>query len=114
MTTPKKVRIAGQTFTIEERDPKADGMLNEDTYAYTLDQGNLIVLDKTLALSKKQQTLIHEVMHVIRMVHEGTKKPSKKDSYEIWEHHFIGIFEASMLGFLKDNEQVVEWLRSEG
>lgn len=114
MATPKKVRIAGQIFTIEERDPKTDGMLNEDNYAYTLDQGNLIVLDKTMAVSKKQQTLIHEVMHVIRMVHDGTKKPGKKDSYETWEHHFIGIFEASMLSFLKDNDEVVEWLRLEG
>ncbi len=114
MFTPKKIKIAGQTYSIEERDAKNDGLLNENNYGYTLDQGNLIVVDKSLALSKKQQTVLHEVMHAIRMVNEGQKKPNKKDDYEVWEHHFIGIFEADMLGFLKDNTEVVEWLTSEG
>ncbi len=114
MATPKKVKIAGQLYSIEERDPKQDGTLNENNYGYTLDQGNLIVIDKSLALSKKQQTLLHEVMHAIRMVNDGPKKPTKKDDYEVWEHHFIGIFEADMLGFLKDNPEVVDWLTSEG
>lgn len=113
MATPKKVRIAGQIFSIVERDPKEDGMLNDDTYGYTLDQGNLIVIDKTMALGKKQQTVVHEVLHAIRMVHDGIKKPGKKDSYETWEHHFIGIFEASMLLLLKDNPELIEWLSGE-
>ena len=114
MPIPKKVKIAGQLYSIEERDSKQDGLLNESNYGYTLDQGNLIVIDKLLALSKKQQTLLHEIMHVIRMVNDGPKKPSKKDDYDVWEHHFIGILEADMLGFLKDNPDVVEWLTSEG
>lgn len=113
MICPKKVKIAGQTFSIEERDSKQDGLLNENNYGYTLDQGNLMVIDKSLALGKKQQTLLHEVMHVIRMINDGPKKPNKKDEYEVWEHHFIGILEADMLGFLKDNPEVVAWLTSE-
>lgn len=111
--TPNKVKIAGQTYTILERAAKEDGTLNDANYGYTLDTGNLIVLDKTMALGKKQQTLLHEVMHAIRMVFDGAKKPTKKDDYETWEHHFIGTFEAGMLAFLKDNPDVVEWLTSE-
>jgi hypothetical protein len=113
MTTPRKVKVAGQTFRVEERYPKDDGMLSDGNYAYTLDTGNLIVIDKTLGLSKKQQTLLHEVMHAIRMVHDGTKKPSKKDGYGTWEHHFIGIWEAGLMAFLKDNPEVVEWITSD-
>jgi hypothetical protein len=111
--TPSKVKIAGQMFTILERDAKEDGMLDSDNYGYTLDKGNLIVIDKSLALGKKQQTVLHEIMHVIRMVHDGPKKPDKDDDYGTWEHHFIGIMEASMLAFMKDNPEVVSWLVSE-
>jgi hypothetical protein len=113
MATPKKLKVAGQLYTVVERDPKEDGTLNDDSCGYTIDQGNLIVLDKNMAVSKKQQTLLHEVMHVIRMVFDGIKKPNKKDDYETWEHHFIGVFEAGMLAFLKDNPEVVEWLTKE-
>lgn len=114
MKTPSNVKIAGQIFTVVERDSKDDGLLGNGNYAYTLDSGNLIVLDAAMALTKKQQTFIHEVMHVIRMVFDGKKKPDKDDAYEEWEHHFIGVFEAGMLGFLKDNPDVVEWLLQEG
>jgi hypothetical protein len=113
VSTPKKVKIAGQMYTIIERDRKEDGLLNEENYGYTLDTGNLIVIDKMMALGKKQQTVIHEIMHVIRMVFDGPKKPNKKDDYEVWEHHFIGIYEAGMLAFLKDNPEMVTWLLSE-
>lgn len=113
MATPKKIRVAGQTYTVIERDPKEDGMLNDETCGYTLDAGNLIVLDKNMSLGKKQQTLLHETMHAIRMVFDGIKKPSKKDDYDVWEHHFIGVFEAGLLAFLKDNPEVLEWLTKE-
>jgi hypothetical protein len=110
--TPKKVKIAGQVFNIVERDSRDDGMLGSDNYGYTLDKGNLIVIDVSLALSKKQQTVLHEIMHVIRMVHDGPKKPDRDDDYVTWEHHFIGILEASMLAFIKDNPEIVKWLES--
>lgn len=114
MQTPTSVKIAGQVFTVVERDSKDDGLLGNGNYAYTLDAGNLIVLDAAMAFTKKQQTLIHEVMHVIRMVFDGKKKPDSSDTYEDWEHHFIGIFEGGMLGFLKDNPEVVAWITEEG
>jgi hypothetical protein len=47
------------------------------------------------------------------MVFDGIKKPGKKDDYDTWEHHFIGVFEAGLLAFLKDNPEVVEWLTKE-
>jgi len=114
MPAPKKVRIGAQVFKIEERSVKQDGTLNDNSYGYTLDQGNLIVIDASIAFTKKQQTLLHEIIHAIGMVYgSGQKEPSAKDTYEIWEHHFIGIWEAPMLSFIKDNPEVVEWLQLE-
>lgn len=111
---PKKVRIGAQVFKIEERSVKQDGTLNDNSYGYTLDQGNLIVIDASIAFTKKQQTLLHEIIHAIGMVYgSGQKEPGLKDTYEVWEHHFIGIWEAPMLSFIKDNPEVVAWMQLE-
>lgn len=114
MSIPSKVKVGAQVFRIEERSVKQDGTLNDNSYGYTLDQGNLIVIDVSIAFTKKQQTLLHEIIHAIGMVYgSGQKEPSAKDTYEIWEHHFIGIWEAPMLSFIKDNPEVIEWLQLE-
>lgn len=114
MPIPSKVKVGAQVFRIEERSVKQDGTLNDNSYGYTLDQGNLIVIDASIAFTKKQQTLLHEIIHAIGMVYgSGQKEPSAKDTYEIWEHHFIGIWEAPMLSFIKDNPEVIEWLQLE-
>lgn len=108
---PKSIKIGGQVFKVEERSIKTDGTLNDDAYGYTLDQGNLIVIDSSIAFTKKQQTLLHEIIHVITMVYGGQVQPRPKDGYEVWEHHFIGLWEAPMLSFIKDNPEVVAWLQ---
>lgn len=114
MAIPSKVKIGAQTFRIQERSVKQDGTLNDNSYGYTLDQGNLIVIDASIAFTKKQQTLLHEIIHAIGMVYgSGQKEPGPKDSYEVWEHHFIAIWEAPMLSFIKDNPEVVKWLQLE-
>lgn len=113
METPKRVKIGGQVFKIEERSIKQDGTLNDNSYGYTLDAGNIIVLDVSISLNKKQQTLLHEIIHVITMVYSGQVQPKPKDEYDIWEHHFIGLWEAPMLSFIKDNPEVVKWMQIE-
>jgi hypothetical protein len=114
MKIPSRVKIGAQIFKIEERSVKQDGTLNDNAYGYTLDQGNLIVIDVSIAFSKKQQTLLHEIIHAIGMVYGGGQsQPGPKDNYEVWEHHFIGIWESPMLSFIKDNPGVVAWLQLE-
>jgi hypothetical protein len=114
MSIPSRVKIGAQIFKVEERSVKQDGTLNDNSYGYTLDQGNLIVIDASIAFNKKQQTLLHEVIHALGMVHAaGMKQPDGKDGYEVWEHHFIGIWEAPMLSFIKDNPEAVAWLQLE-
>jgi hypothetical protein len=114
MSIPNKVRIGAQLFKIEERTVKQDGTLNDNAYGYTLDQGNLIIIDANIAFTKKQQTFLHEIIHAIGMVYgSGQREPTIKDTYEVWEHHFIAIWESPMLSFFKDNPEVVAWLQLE-
>ena len=77
MSIPQRLKIGAQIFRVEERSVKQDGTLNDNSYGYTLDQGNLIVIDASIAFSKKQQTLLHEVIHALGMVHtNGMKQPN--------------------------------------
>ena len=99
---PSQVKIGPQVFTIEYRNPKEDGMLNDSSYGYTLDQGNLIVVASDIS--------VHEILHAARMIFEGTTIPTKKSEYEKWEHHFISIFENAFLVIIQDNPDLINWL----
>jgi hypothetical protein len=105
-----KIKIGAQEYEIIERTRNQDGMLNDGSYGYTLDNGNVIVIDKDIAKSKKQVTLLHEVLHAIRFNNDILPKPRKKDDFDDWEHYFIGLYEGNLLGVLKDNPEVLTWL----
>jgi hypothetical protein len=107
----KSVKIGPQRFDIEERDPKHDGMLNDATMGYTLGTENLIIIDSSLKYSKQRTTLIQEILHAIHDVFDNTVKPTKKDDFEVWEHYFIGMYEEPLLLILRDNPDLVEYLR---
>jgi hypothetical protein len=108
-----KIKIGPEIFRLEFRDNANDGMLNDNTYGYTLDQGNLIVISNDISESKQKVTLIHELLHAARMIYEGTSLPKPKAEYEVWEHHFISIYEKAMLVIIRDNPEIIAWLQSE-
>ena len=108
-TCPKSVRVGVQTFQIVETDPKDDTLLTEGNSGYCQDARNIIVIDKNLHESKKKVTLFHEIMHATRFTFENTR-PNYKTDYEEWEHHFISVWENSMLMVLKDNPKLTKWL----
>jgi Mlc titration factor MtfA (ptsG expression regulator) len=110
---PMIIKVGSQRYTVEERSKTDDGMLNDGSYGYTLDNGNLIVIDKDVAKGKKQITLLHEVLHAIRLNNDGLPKPRKKDDFEAWEHYFIGLYENNLLAVMKDNPHLVKWLTNE-
>lgn len=116
MALPKKIKIGSQIWTVEERLKTTDGMLNDDSYGYTLQQSNLIVLDKGLPPSRKRQTLLHELLHAIRYTSGSSGiKPNLEDVLPsevitIWEHYFIGIWEDGLLSVLRDNPALVSYL----
>ena len=109
---PGTVLIGTQRFDISLRDPKQDGMLNDSSLGYTLGTDNLIVIDKTLSAYKQRSTLLHEILHAIYSVFDNTAKPTKKDDFDTWEHYFIGLYEEPLLLVLRDNPDLVEYLRS--
>ena len=109
VVTPSKVRIGPETFDIEFRTSSADGMLNDGSYGYTLDLGNLIVISSDISLSKQRVTLMHEILHAARMVFEGTP-PKKSAEYEEWEHYFIGVYETTILMIMHNNKELMDWL----
>jgi Zn-dependent peptidase ImmA (M78 family) len=106
----KSVKVGPQRFDVLQRDPDVDGMLNDGAYGYTLDNKNLIVIADNLGNGKQQITLLHEVLHAIRMNNDGMPRPNKEDDFETWEHYFIAMYETGLLSVLKDNPKLVEFL----
>ena len=106
----KSVKVGPQRFDVVERDSREDGMLNDGAYGYTMDGKNLIVIASGLGNGKQQITLLHEILHAVRMNNDGMPRPSKEDDFESWEHYFIAMYETGLLAVLKDNPKLVAWL----
>jgi Mlc titration factor MtfA (ptsG expression regulator) len=104
------IKIGSQEYKVEERNSKDDGMLNDGNNGYTVEAGNLIVIDKNITKGKKQVTLLHEVLHAIRFVNDGMPKPRANDEFEEWEHYFIALYEDNLLAVLKNNPELKDWL----
>ena len=98
-------------WDIVELKPQDDSMLTDGSYGYTHDNRNIIVLNVNQPDTKKKVTVFHELMHAARFTFE-TGQP-KKQTHEDWEHHFIGVWENSMLMILRDNPELTRWLLEE-
>lgn len=95
-------------WDIVEASPKEDSMFSDGSFGYTHDARNIIVLNSNQSGSKKKVTVMHELMHAARFTFD-TNEP-KKLSYEDWEHHFIAVWENSLLMILRDNPDLTAWL----
>jgi hypothetical protein len=109
---PTSVKIGPQIFNIEYRSTSLDGMLNDGSHGYTLDQGNLIVISNDLSINKQKIVVVHEVLHAARMVFENNT-PEKEADFDKWEHYFIGIYENFLIMFMRDNPEIIDWLMTE-
>lgn len=116
---PSKVKIGAQDWTIIERSRDDDGLINDDSYGYTLQKSNVIVLDKSCPPSRKRQTLFHELFHAIRFSNGSSGiKPNMEDIQPdeviiTWEHYFIAMYEDTMLSVLRENPAVLDYLLSQ-
>ena len=115
---PNKVKIGAQNWEIIERSRDDDGYINDDSYGYTLQKSNVIVLDKHCPPSRKRQTLFHELFHAIRFSNGSSGiKPNMEDILpneviSTWEHYFIAMYEDTMLSVLRENPQITEYFLS--
>ena len=107
---PSKVKVGPQVYKIEFRDPAKDGMLNDGSHGYTLEAGNLIVVAKTIDISKQRVTLLHEILHACKFTFENTAGKRELSEIEDMEHYYIGIYENSLLMVMQDNPELIEWL----
>ena len=106
---PDVVKIGAQEYQIVQLGVKEDAVLTDGNYGYTQDARNIIVIDKDLHESKKKVTVFHEIMHACRFVFANEHYKPKAE-YEEVEHHFIGVWENSLLMVLRDNRELTEWL----
>jgi hypothetical protein len=51
-------------------------------------------------------------MHAARFIFEN-EKPKKTADFDELEHHFIALWENSLLMVLRDNPELTEWLLGE-
>ena len=116
MALPKKIKIGAQVWTVIERSFIDDGMISDGTYGYTLQKTNVIVIDKDCPVSRKRQTLFHELFHAVRYSSGNTGiKPNMEevqpqDVILTWEHYFIGMYEDTLLSVLRDNPTLATYL----
>lgn len=110
ISIPKKIKIGPQSWTVVERERATDGLLDDGSYGYTLPNANLIVLDANIPHSKKRSVMLHEILHAVRLQYDPTQKPSREADLDEWEHFFIGVWDNGLLGVLRDNPKLVEWL----
>lgn len=115
---PTKIKIGAQDWTVIERDRADDGYIADDSYGYTLQKTNVIILDKHCPPSRKRQTLFHELFHAIRYSNGSSGiKPDMEniqpdEIIATWEHYFIAMYEDTMLNILRENPAVMDYLLS--
>ena len=109
---PKSFKIGTQVWSITERNPKEDFQLSDDTFGYTLERENLIIIDKSLVPSRKRQVLFHEILHAIRFTFVKRPTFKKTDDFDSIEHFFIELYEEPVLMLLKDNPELLQYLTS--
>lgn len=113
---PTCIKIGAQDWTVVERSAADDGLISDDSYGYTLNKTNVIVLDKNCPPSRKRQTLFHELFHAVRFSNGSSGIKPDMDSIQpdevipTWEHYFIAMYEDTMLSILRENPKLTEYL----
>jgi len=106
---PTRIKIGTQTYRIQQRAPKDDGGLG-NAVAYTLVESNLIVISNQLPTDRQRSVLIHEIIHALIYSFTRQDTPDKLESFDDWEHHFIGIIQEPLTMLIRDNPDLIAWL----
>lgn len=109
MRMPTTIKIGTQTYRLQLRSPKDDGGLTS-SLAYTLVESNLIVLSNQLPIDRQRSVLIHELLHALIYSFTRQDTPEKLETFDDWEHHFIGIVQEPLTMLLRDNPQLIAYL----
>jgi Zn-dependent peptidase ImmA (M78 family) len=100
---PKTVRIAGLTFTIEEKE--TPDLIKSGAYGQTSVRDQRIYLNPGMAQQIKRSTLVHEMLHVLLFT-AGCGLSFDE------EERIVGIAEANVYRWLKEND--FSWVKEGG
>lgn len=97
MIIPKKIHFCGVDYTIEE----VEALDGNDSWGRTMLGEAKIFIEKDLEASKKQETLIHELLHIAyRHTARGQVSDEQEENIiKPWSHNIYGILKDN--GFLK-------------
>jgi hypothetical protein len=109
---PTTIKIGSQTYRIQLRSPKDDGGLST-ALAYTLVESNLIVVSNQLPADRQRSVLIHELLHAVIYSFTRQDTPDKLETFDDWEHHFIGIVQEPLTMLLRDNPDLLTYITAE-
>ncbi len=105
---PSSVRIGSQVWDVSEQKRKHSS--DDGHYGFTNPKDNTIVIDSDLPLSMKRTTLVHELLHAIKVTFGGSFQPAKSTEFIEWEHYFIGLYEEPITMIIRDNPELMEFL----
>lgn len=111
MKLPSRIVIGTQVWEVSEQKRKHSS--DPAHFGWTGEQDNVIVVDANLSNSMKRTTLLHEVLHAVRVSFGGSFRPSKSTDFDDWEHFFIGLYEEPLLLILRTNPELLEFLLSD-
>lgn len=94
MKIPKNIHFAGFDYTVEEIE-KLDG---EDSWGRTMMKDRTIFLEKSMNKQNKEETLIHELLHIALRHSTGREKLSHDE-----EEKLVKAWSMNIYGILKDN-----------
>lgn len=111
---PKSIRIGHRMFDLIVRSELDDVKLS-DCWGYTRTEYDHIVISENQSIHNFKGTLIHEVLHAIRVCRENkyvddVYKPKKGLDSTHYEHFFIDLFSDGLVGIIQDNPDLVAFL----
>lgn len=100
---PEKVRLPGKTYTVEVVNPDTRELVEGYNAGYISHQRQCIYLNGAYHPDQIRDTLLHEIIH-------GCEEAFGFQAPEEYVHALASI----LLGVLKDNPEVVEYILKEG
>jgi Zn-dependent peptidase ImmA (M78 family) len=114
---PKFILIGQREYKVIISNEDKDATLHA-SHAYTMVNHDTIVVNDNLSAAHLRSTLLHEILHAIRMVTGNTfsevpekdKEEDYDEYYGRWEHHFIYLFSEPLVQVIRNNPDLLSFL----
>jgi len=111
---PSSVKIGNRIIDIVFTSSENDSRLDNGTVGWSDNYRSTIVIDTLVNEMLQKETLLHEMLHFIRYIYQPSNLIYDEDTpYIDIEHHFINMYEVSLITILKENKSVREYILGE-